>query len=146
MAARRRAAQRDGCQCDHDNSFAVDGGLFSYGPDQIDIFRRAAPYVDRILKGEKPARLLEIREKALGREHPLVARSLGELASRPSGIGTWQNTAHGAAWAANSASVQVRCARKDDQRDAIADPAGRDLLAEPHQKHGPSITCSRALP
>jgi putative tryptophan/tyrosine transport system substrate-binding protein len=40
-----------------DNSFAVDGGLFSYGPDQVDIFRRAAPYVDRILKGEKPADL-----------------------------------------------------------------------------------------
>jgi putative tryptophan/tyrosine transport system substrate-binding protein len=41
----------------YDNSFAVDGGLFSYGPDQVDIFRRAAPYVDRILKGEKPADL-----------------------------------------------------------------------------------------
>jgi putative ABC transport system substrate-binding protein len=40
-----------------DNSFAIDGGLFSYGPDQVDIFRRAAPYVDRILKGEKPADL-----------------------------------------------------------------------------------------
>jgi putative tryptophan/tyrosine transport system substrate-binding protein len=40
-----------------DNSFAKDGGLFSYGPDQVDIFRRAAPYVDRILKGEKPADL-----------------------------------------------------------------------------------------
>jgi putative tryptophan/tyrosine transport system substrate-binding protein len=41
----------------YDNSFAKDGGLFSYGPDQVDIFRRAAPYVDRILKGEKPADL-----------------------------------------------------------------------------------------
>jgi putative ABC transport system substrate-binding protein len=40
-----------------DNTFAVDGGLFSYGPDQVDIFRRAASYVDRILKGEKPADL-----------------------------------------------------------------------------------------
>jgi putative tryptophan/tyrosine transport system substrate-binding protein len=40
-----------------DNSFAVDGGLFSYGPDQVDIFRRAASYVDRILKGEKPTDL-----------------------------------------------------------------------------------------
>src|SRR5262249_1850255 len=37
--------------------FAADGGLLSYGPDFPNQFRRAAAYVDRILKGEKPAEL-----------------------------------------------------------------------------------------
>ena len=37
--------------------FVTSGGLSSYGPDTIDPHRRAAAYVDRILKGEKPAEL-----------------------------------------------------------------------------------------
>jgi putative tryptophan/tyrosine transport system substrate-binding protein len=38
-------------------SFVIDGGPISYGPDMLDQYRRAAGYVGRILKGEKPADL-----------------------------------------------------------------------------------------
>jgi putative ABC transport system substrate-binding protein len=37
--------------------YVASGGLISYGPDPVDQYRRAAGYVDRILKGEKPAEL-----------------------------------------------------------------------------------------
>jgi ABC-type uncharacterized transport system substrate-binding protein len=40
-----------------DRIFVNDGGLISYGPDRVDQYRQAARYVDRILKGEKPADL-----------------------------------------------------------------------------------------
>jgi putative ABC transport system substrate-binding protein len=39
------------------SDFAREGGLLSYGPDPIDVWRRAATYVDRILRGAKPAEL-----------------------------------------------------------------------------------------
>ena len=73
----------------YERLFVTDGGLISYGPDLIDNFRRAAAYVDRILKGEKPADLpvqapskyelvINIRTaKALGLDVPatLLARA-----------------------------------------------------------------------
>jgi len=34
--------------------FAREGGLFAYGPDNVDLFRRAASYVDRVLRGANP--------------------------------------------------------------------------------------------
>ena len=39
------------------SQFVRDGGLLSYGADEVDTLRRAATYVDRILRGAKPAEL-----------------------------------------------------------------------------------------
>jgi putative ABC transport system substrate-binding protein len=41
----------------YERSFVAAGGLAAYGPDFIDQYRRAAGYVDRILRGEKPANM-----------------------------------------------------------------------------------------
>src|SRR5262249_10994221 len=49
------AAARNNVPAVYAASFAVrEGGLLSYGPDQVDTWRQAASYVDRILRGEKP--------------------------------------------------------------------------------------------
>jgi putative ABC transport system substrate-binding protein len=39
------------------SAYVRDGGLLSYGPDRVDTFRRAATYVDRILRGANPSEL-----------------------------------------------------------------------------------------
>jgi len=44
-------------------SFVTDGGLICYGPSSTDQYRRAAQYVDRILKGEKPSELVQAPNK-----------------------------------------------------------------------------------
>jgi putative ABC transport system substrate-binding protein len=48
----------------YNRRYAVDGGLMSYGVDRVEQYRRAASYVDRILKGAKPADLpVQMQEK-----------------------------------------------------------------------------------
>jgi ABC-type uncharacterized transport system substrate-binding protein len=83
------AGQRKLAAVYFERSFVARGGLVSYGPDFFDQYRRAAGYVDRILRGEKPADLpvqaptkyglvLNLKTaKALGLEVPptLLARA-----------------------------------------------------------------------
>jgi putative ABC transport system substrate-binding protein len=70
--------------------FATSGGLISYGPDLVEPYHRAAGYVDRILKGEKPAELpvqapvkyelvINVKTaKALGLEVPVTMLALAD--------------------------------------------------------------------
>jgi putative tryptophan/tyrosine transport system substrate-binding protein len=58
--------------------FTRDGGLLSYGPDRVDIFRRSASYVDRILRGAKPAELpVQLPTKFEMTVNAKTAKSLG---------------------------------------------------------------------
>ena len=85
--------------------FATDGGLISYGPDETDMFRRTAGYVDRILKGAKASDLpvqqptsfqlvINLKTaKALGLDSPADAaraRRRGDRMSAPGKAGAIQ--------------------------------------------------------
>jgi putative tryptophan/tyrosine transport system substrate-binding protein len=50
-------AARNNLPAIYSSVFVREGGLLSYGPDRVDMYRRSAAYVDRILRGEKPADL-----------------------------------------------------------------------------------------
>jgi putative tryptophan/tyrosine transport system substrate-binding protein len=50
-------AARNNVPAVYSSTVVTDGGLISYGPDRVDMYRRSASYVDRILRGEKPADL-----------------------------------------------------------------------------------------
>jgi putative ABC transport system substrate-binding protein len=72
------------------SEFVRDGGLLSYGTDPVDLFRRAASYVDRILRRDKPADLpvqfptkfemaVNLKTaKALGLTVPLTLRAIAD--------------------------------------------------------------------
>jgi len=62
----------------HLSDFARDGRLLYYGVDRVDIFRRAATYVDRILRGEKPGDLpVQFPTKSEMVVNPKTAKALG---------------------------------------------------------------------
>jgi ABC-type uncharacterized transport system substrate-binding protein len=78
--------------------FARDGGLLSYGVHSVDTFRRAASYVDRILRGEKPGDLSALKNSTDSEGHagtvqrapdvPLLPRKVGRcLVACPTTVG-----------------------------------------------------------
>jgi putative ABC transport system substrate-binding protein len=61
-----------------DRRFVKEGGLLSYGPDRVDLFRRSASYVDRILRGEKAAELpVQLPVKFEMAVNTITAKALG---------------------------------------------------------------------
>ena len=72
------AAQNNAPAVYSQSDFVREGGLLSYGADQVDIFRRAASYVDRILRGAKPGDLpVQFPTKFEMVVNPKTAKALG---------------------------------------------------------------------
>ena len=61
--------------------FAAEGGLMSFGSDLTDQYRRAASYVDRLLKGEKPADLPVVTRRYLSSQATAVRLTEGKISA-----------------------------------------------------------------
>jgi putative ABC transport system substrate-binding protein len=72
------AARNNVPSVNNSQDFVRDGGLLSYGADTVDLYRRAAPYVDRILRGARPADLpVQLPVKFAMALNAKTAKSLG---------------------------------------------------------------------
>jgi putative ABC transport system substrate-binding protein len=126
----------------YQRNYAAVGGLISYGPDFLDQYQRAAAYVDRILRGEKPADLpvqapikyelvINLRTaKALGLEVPPTLLARAESASSKSPVAQFDRVAANAEHDRNCRRRPPCCggcetAERGDDRDLTRNQLAR---------------------